>query len=53
LYPSATGIAPGQGGHWNFGNGLDASHFGQSLGNAAGYSIPTPPFSGEAMRYLS
>ena len=46
LYPSASGITPGAGGHWNFGNGADASHFGQFLGNAAGYSIPSPPGCG-------
>lgn len=46
MYPNANGTPPGQGGHWNFGNGADGSHFGQSLGNAAGYPIPAPPFCG-------
>jgi hypothetical protein len=46
IYPNANGTPPGQGGHWNFGNGSDASHFGQFLGNAAGYSIPSPPGCG-------
>jgi len=46
MYPNANGTPPGQGGHWNFGNGADSSHFGQSLGNAAGYPIPAPPFCG-------
>jgi hypothetical protein len=46
MYPSASGLLPGFGTHWNFDLGSDASHFGQSLGNAAGYSIPAPPFCG-------
>lgn len=46
MYPSASGATPGAGGHWNFDLGPDASHFGQSLGNAAGYNIPAPPFCG-------
>jgi len=46
MYPSASGLSPGFGTHWNFDLGSDASHFGQALGNAAGYSIPAPPFCG-------